>query len=248
MSDQFPFQPATDATPAAWISQNIHGFGASVVSIVPAGFAAYARIYHPASRANGDTRTPLRWAEIAAATGRTTHRQMQWPSIIGRFDERSSPNHPILSDHSFVRPSEGVLPPELARLIWPVLASFTSRPQRCWFAVWDGFSGMYPAVRSGPIFTLPHRQFHLFQAPIDAIETSFSPPPFTISANLWWSDDRSWCVATEIDLVSTYVGGSAEAIAALASAPELEIDLVEPSDGVSWRSDTINPPPSGAPA
>ncbi|TMD41293.1 MAG: hypothetical protein E6I88_07925 [Chloroflexi bacterium] len=31
--------------------------------------------------------------------------------------------------------------------------------------------------------------------------------------NLWWPEDRSWCVATEIDLAETYVGGSDACIA-----------------------------------
>ena len=44
--------------------------------------------------------------------------------------------------------------------------------------------------------------------------------------------------------MTTYIGGSAEAIAAIVACPELEADIVEPTDGVSWASDTINPPPS----
>jgi len=26
--------------------------------------------------------------------------------------------------------------------------------------------------------------------------------------NLWWPDDRAWCVASEIDLDETFVGGT----------------------------------------
>lgn len=44
--------------------------------------------------------------------------------------------------------------------------------------------------------------------------------------------------------MTTYVAGADEAIAALIACADLEIDLVEPSDGVTWASDTINPVPS----
>jgi hypothetical protein len=37
---------------------------------------------------------------------------------------------------------------------------------------------------------------------------AFSRPPAMQSPNLWWPDDRAWCVASEIDFRSTYVGGS----------------------------------------
>lgn len=29
-----------------------------------------------------------------------------------------------------------------------------------------------------------------------------------LTPSLWWPDDRTWCVATEIDFRWTYVGGS----------------------------------------
>ena len=40
--------------------------------------------------------------------------------------------------------------------------------------------------------------------------------------NLWWSADRAWCVATEIDYRWSYVGGSQECIGEI-----LADDLIE---------------------
>ena len=31
--------------------------------------------------------------------------------------------------------------------------------------------------------------------------------PLWQSANLWWPEDRAWCVTTDIDFAWTYVGG-----------------------------------------
>ena len=46
------YQSAPDAAPAAWVVDGLRGFGESVLSLVPEGFDAYARIFHPAG--NGD--------------------------------------------------------------------------------------------------------------------------------------------------------------------------------------------------
>ena len=44
--------------------------------------------------------------------------------------------------------------------------------------------------------------------------------------------------------MSTYVGGTSECIAELGAHNDLEVMTVEPSDGVMWASDQLNPPPT----
>jgi hypothetical protein len=46
----------------------------------------------------------------------------------------------------------------------------------------------------------------------------------------WWPDDRAWCVATEIDLGWTYVGGSAALISDVVANPRLEAQPASPHD------------------
>jgi hypothetical protein len=65
------------------------------------------------------------------------------------------------------------------------------------------------AARNVPTFSLFHgnRSYFLIRGDLeDAIrlhrEFHFHPP------TLWWSDDRAWFVHTEIDAMSTYIGGS----------------------------------------
>ena len=60
------------------------------------------------------------------------------------------------------------------------------------------------------------------------------------SPNIWWPDDRAWCVATEIDLQSTYVGGPVACIRAILDNPNLEAYPVNPEDRADFGSDTIN--------
>jgi hypothetical protein len=76
---------------------------------------------------------------------------------------------------------------------------------------------------------------------------NFAAEPFEQSANLWWPADRAWLVCTDIDLVSTYVAGSAACIAELLSHPDLEAAPAEAKQKVTWDADQVNPPPPDAP-
>jgi hypothetical protein len=58
--------------------------------------------------------------------------------------------------------------------------------------------------------------------------------------NIWWPDDRAWCVASEIDLPYSYVGGSKELIEEVLADPELEALPAQLEDPVTYDSDTIN--------
>lgn len=53
------------------------------------------------------------------------------------------------------------------------------------------------------------------------------------SPQQWWADDRSWAVASEIDLDSTLVGGSEELVAAVLDHPGLEAFRADPDAPVS---------------
>ena len=193
----------------------------------------------------GEERIPVSWAEIAEANGRTAHRQMQFPSLIGYsyYKQQSSP-----ADIWDERTNEGHLPKRLAQSLGQSLRKHTATPESCWFAVWEGFGsfGIYePTIVAAPSFEIPGRQLHLFSAPVDAAEDSFCDIEDYQSANLWWPDDKAWCVATEIDFMTTYVGGSLAAIEDILACKDLETYRAEPSDGVQRASDTVNPKPEG---
>ena len=193
-------------------------FAVDVTSVMPSGFARYARVFHPYPGGG-------RWADVAAAHGRVAHREMQWHAIGG------DPND---------TPYDGTLPREVQAPLRDVLRSHTATPGRCWFAVWDGFGGSPPWVHQAPWFEIPGRRLHLFTGPIEAVEDPFNEWPFHQSANLWWPDDRAWCVATEIDFCWTYVGGSAECVDAVLACPVLEALESLPDDGITYDADRLN--------
>ena len=120
-----------------------------------------------------------------------------------------------------------------------VLSRHTRAPGRRWFAVWGGYEGLPDAA--APAFEIPNREFLLLTGPITAVLSPLGTWPWWQSPSLWWPDDRAWCVTTEVDFMSTYVGGTRECIEELARE-DLEAVAAEPSDGVTWASDQLNPP------
>ncbi len=219
--------PAEDAAPAGWLGQRLlrpwssPDGGNPVGSIVPTGFEAYARVMHSPDPASGVT-----WADVAAATGRTAHPLMEWHRIT-----RPAARSGRAWDRSRGEPSEGEPSEDELRAPASVLRRFTETPEQCWFCSWVGFGG---TTERGAEVLLPGREYFLsYGAITDA--TTFENAP-----NLWWPKDRAWCVATEIDLLATYVGGSRDCIQALLDAEALEVFSVSVEDRVDADADTIN--------
>jgi hypothetical protein len=104
------------------------GIGSTVTSVVPRGYATYVRILHPADNSDGS----VRWSEIAKFSGKTLHPLAQWDCIIPDPDDGqwSPPRHG--------EPSSAIL---LALVLH--LGHFTTTPDRCFFAIWDGWGDLH---------------------------------------------------------------------------------------------------------
>jgi hypothetical protein len=126
-------QPAANTQAAEWVIAGLRGFGESVLSLVPAGFAAYVRLFHPAHRQPLGSRepAPVSWHEIATANGRDAHAGMQLAGLTGTVASNEV-GQPGVFDHP---PEVGSLPDEQAVALAPVLARHTATPDRCWFAI-----------------------------------------------------------------------------------------------------------------
>jgi hypothetical protein len=224
-----------DASAAAWISTS--GW------LVPTVFAAYARVLHPAIRYDGDDDVEVSWAEVADANGTVAHPLMQWPAITGGWEFVHEDDQSPLWDDS---PAEGHLPVAVASRLVAVLRGHTSTPDDCWLGVWAGFGWHAEGTGlSTPAETeLLGRDYWLLRGPVDLVTTNTAPEPAEQSVNIWWPADRAWCVVTDIDLMSTYVGGSTACIEDLIAAPDLEVVRSAASDPVDMGADVINAAPS----
>ena len=198
-----------------------------VTSVVPAGFAAYARVFHPALRAG----RPIRWATVAEGAGRTAHPGMQWWAVAGKAGRGWD-----------APPRVGSLPAAPAERLARVLRRHTATPEDCWFAVWEGFVGLaVPA--DAPRLRLPERTMLVLRGPVSAASASLAPAPDDQRAGLWWPEDRAWCVATEVDFDSTLVGGSRACVADVLADDALEAAPVPPDQSMSFDGDDRNPLP-----
>lgn len=121
-----------------------------------------------------------------------------------------------------------------------------------------------PEIMNGPRVRLPAREYILFEAPLEAAtemgersgeQVAAAQPGIDLAAygladdftpqspSIFWPDDQSWCVATEIDLDSTYVGGPKELIEATLGDERFEAWPAGLDDRVDAGGDEINPLP-----
>jgi hypothetical protein len=226
-----------DVAPARWIEERLWPWGNSsgtpgvpVGSILPEGFAAYARVLHPASRGGG--KEPVRWAIVASWTGRTVHPLMQFGGISNLI-------YPYRPDWG-EPPIHGRLPRAEGRIIVDLLREFTGTPDSCLLCLWDGYGFLDPARYQNVPRVNADRKYLLFRGSLDLVDSFRNTVGQGQSPNLWWPEDRAWCVATDIDLYDTYVGGSEECIQRIFDCPDLEAFPVTINDRIDAGADTIN--------
>lgn len=264
-----------------WVLEGTHGW-ARVHSLVPDVFQSYARIFHPAMREVEERDLPLKnasesrtgvpvrirhnavawcevsWAEVAHANGMVAHPAMEWTAITGSYEYDWHGMQPGIWDQV---PQRGSLPLRLTKRLCGQLAAFTSTPELCWCAGWEGNGNMI-ALRSDPALprlAMKNRPMILARGPLSSVPQKsftdgFEPwdqrdhpqfAEFFRSPSLWWPDDQAWCVATDVDLQSTYLGGPAECVAQLLEDQQLEAMQVTAEQSVTIDADTINPTPLG---
>jgi len=157
-------------------------------------------------------------------------------------------------------PEPGNLESAALTALCDVLARHTRPEEECVFALWDGYGwiqgtpsavlvgGTAPvppalprSVLDGPRLRLHCRDYLLFTGTLSAAASMgwHAAPGWFVpqSPNLFWPHDRSWCVATEIDLDSTVVAGTDELVRAMLAAPRLEAWPVAADDSLSGEGD-----------
>ena len=232
---------ASDVSAGAWLAEVLASSG-RVGALVPASFPAHARVFHPAARYDGDDDIDVEWADVAADNGTLTHPGMQWPGLTGGWEFVDSASQPPTWD---APPSDGHLPVQVAGPLAAVLARHTATPGDCWFGRWVGFAfDDAPLLAGRPTLVLPGREHVLVHGAVADADRNLAPEPNEQSANLWWPADRAWVVATDIDLMSTYVAGSAACIEELLETEGLEVLAVRADDPVDLHSDRVNPVPA----
>ena len=235
---------ASDASAGAWVAESIGPFASGVRGLVPPVFEAYARILHPARAADA---SPVRWATVADWSGGTVHAGAEFRPMARGTGHAAGP--PPFD----AAPSSGVLPSAELDALADILARHTDPSGECLFGIWEGWGWIDWAaaeLRAAPRLELPNRSYLVVAGPLHAlVEIGWRPqrdPDEDLrreAPSLIWPANRSWFVASEIDLDSTFVGGSLALIDDLLAEPRLEAWLARPLDQVTANSDPINGPP-----
>ena len=132
------------------------------------------------------------------------------------------------------------------------LRSWTTTLEKTWFGMWNGngtwWKGAHGVLtfgddrddsaellridderdrvlRATPTFGTPQRQYFLMSGPLSGV-TRLTDAAGGTSPSLWWPDDREWFVSTEVDGLSTYVGGKAPMIDALIASSEIKLSAL----------------------
>lgn len=156
-----------DPSAGAWLRERLDADVDTMHVVVPRGFPAYARIFHPAivrslpgravPTADESARMPeseqqalidqfvderATWAQTAAAFGTVRHPLAQWQRIVrtpvdGDWRTRIAPD-----GREFSAPLEGELEPDVVALIAAHLVAHTQTPDAGFAALWEGRGGL----------------------------------------------------------------------------------------------------------
>lgn len=270
----FRYEP--DPGVGEWLRPRLGPFGPAVGSLVPRGYAAYARILHPMY---DEEHRPVRWAAVAAETGRMVHPTAQAWRVAGRPEVYAPQAQPL--GQRVPEPREwrgddsggGSMDARELRGVADVLGRHSTEDLIAAFwegSGWDGGMVVFawdgepdgelppprpapdelaPEVLHGPKLELPHRAYVLFRAGVDNLvaladgtaHADVDPfHPGWRTPNLLWAEDQTWCLATEVDLDSTVVGGSRALIDDLLGAEGLEVVEVVETDSLGSADDAVN--------
>ncbi len=160
----------SDVAAADWLRERLDDhLTASMHGVVPRGFAAYGRVFHPASRDRpvGRPWPPLpygrhrrewddfqaanpqiedervTWADAAAAFGTTMHPLAQWHHLVDKHREVQGEDGPRdAAGWRYSEPAEGEPPADLVAAAAAHLAAHTATPDAGHVALWEGWGGL----------------------------------------------------------------------------------------------------------
>lgn len=233
MSDLGLLQPIRGALDDAWIRNAIQPFASYEIGcLVPDAYPAYARILHPAWSDFGE---PVTWAAVASSAGTEVHARAQFANVSRGLE----PPRPVPFDR---RPDDGRLASPVFDAVIDILSAHTATPDECLIGFWAGRGGLEGILTAR--LQMPEREHLMLSGPLRAAKPDRGGAigPET-GPSLMWPADRAWFLATDVDLDSTYVGGTESLIDAMISDDRIEAWPAKIDDSITWASDTVNPPP-----
>jgi hypothetical protein len=168
-----------DVSAGDWLKERLgdgRSWGGTMHGVVPRGFGAYARIFHPATRDRpvGMAWPPVpyaahakewnafqsadpeideervTWADTASAFGTIMHGLAQWNRIVGAREVEGEDGPRDAAGWRYSEPIQGSLDPDLVAAAAAILAEHTGTPDDGFVALWEGWGGLVGAMGYGP--------------------------------------------------------------------------------------------------
>jgi hypothetical protein len=156
-----------DPSRGDWLRELLDAGAQTTQSVVPRGYEAYARVFHPAYlRSLPDRAVPTQseyermpdaerdalhgtyidetatWAQTAEAFGTTLHPLAQWQRLVRTPAGEDWRTRVAPDGREFTSPEEGSMPPELLASVSSHLIAHTSTPDAGFAALWEGWGGL----------------------------------------------------------------------------------------------------------
>ncbi len=205
--------------PKAWHASMSTSPKGTVASLVGDRFERVVRVLNPLHTV-GDGRPPVRWSEIASSNGRLVDL-----ACCSYFDISGKILHSGKSEFAGLEePLAGGDPSVLISIANGIRRS-SDVPSSALFAVWDGFGSQRTVTTES--FLIGRLSYFVIES--TSLDRIVDPLGRGQPANLAWSEQSNWLVASPIDLPSTYVAGSIGMVGTLLDDPGLECAEVHPS-------------------
>jgi len=179
----------------------------------------------------------MQWNLIAAPSLRGTRHAPRAADVL------HEPYLPAFLGETMLKPpDEGTVPCEVSRPLCEILARHSANGD-CWLGIWPGFGGREHYRKHVPptmFVSTGNREWDLFRAPLSMMHMPFYEGWERQTANVIWSDEPAWWLATDIDLNTSYIGGDARLIGEVLESAALEALPAELDDDVTMRSDVLN--------
>lgn len=165
----------SDPSAGAWLRERLDAGYETMHGVVPRGFPAYARVFHPAVVRSLPDRAiptpdelvrmpeseqhalmdrfvdePATWAQAAATFGTVLHPLAQWQRIVHTPPDGDGRMGMAPDGREFSAPMEGELPPDLLAAIAGHLVDHTQTPDAGFAALWEGRGGLLGFVGITP--------------------------------------------------------------------------------------------------
>ena len=140
-----------DADSGTWL-RPLLDTGGKCLNVVPRGFPAYTRVFHPPrrDRPTGEDGGPVTWAEVARAFGKAMHPLAQYHRLTGpEVGERQE----ILDSTGwrYSEPDQGNLAAHILEPVATILCRHTTTPDNGVAAVWEGWGGLTGSAGYRPL-------------------------------------------------------------------------------------------------